>query len=93
LWSLQLDVNSGANKSAKDSRNCTPLLLTAMCGHVQACNTLIELGAPLKDQNDQGKGVIHIAAERNHFDLLQVREKIGICLSILLALNCILCWH
>ena len=69
-----LDVISGANLSARDNKHCTPLLLTAKGGHVGACNALLENGASVYDQDEQGKGVFHIAAERNHFDLLQVRE-------------------
>ena len=55
-----------------------------------ACNALLENGASVCDQDEQGKGVFHIAAERNHFDLLQVRE---ISTGIECALSVILYWQ
>lgn len=57
---------SGADITATDAKSYTPLMSAADEGHVDAFNVLLEKGSPIH------KSVLHLSAEENHINVLQV---------------------
>ena len=65
-------ICSDANISATDDDACTPLMLAANEGHVEAFTALLERGAHIYDVDVNGKTVVHIASKKDHVNLLKV---------------------
>ena len=62
----------GADVSACDKEKCTPLILAAKEGHVEAFAALLERGASIEDIDHHRNTVVHIASVEDHRDLLSV---------------------
>lgn len=63
---------SGADITATDTEAFTPLMIAAGAGHADAFNVLLKRGAAIDDTDENGKTVVHIAAEANHVAILRV---------------------
>lgn len=66
MLSYLLSVPSGADVTATDAESYTPLMLSAVAGHVEAFNILLDSGSAIH------KSVLHMAAVENHTDVLKV---------------------
>lgn len=58
--------------TAKDTESFTPLMLAAAAGHLEAFNVLLDRGSAIDETDEDGKTVVHLAAEKNHVEILMV---------------------
>jgi ankyrin repeat protein len=63
---------SNADVAAKDTESYTPLMLAAVAGHMEAFNVLLDRGSAIDETDEDGKTVVHLAAEKNHVGILMV---------------------
>lgn len=47
-------------------------MIAASEGHLDAFRVLLEKGAAIDDQDEDGKTIVHLVAERNHSEVLKV---------------------
>ena len=47
-------------------------MLAAVDGHMDAFNVLLEKGSAIDETDEDGKTVVHLAAEENHVEILRV---------------------
>ena len=50
----------------------TPLICAAIRGNFFACKALVSKGASITDKDANGRNIIHIAADKNHWEFLKV---------------------
>ena len=50
----------------------TPLICAAIRGNYSAYKALVSSGASVTDTDANGRNIIHIAADKNHWKLLKV---------------------
>ena len=62
----------GADIDARDKDNFTPLLVSAMEGHTQIVQLLLEKGANLHARDIKDRTAIYMAAEENCQETLKV---------------------
>ena len=48
-------------------------MIAANAGHVEAFNALLKRGAALDETDEDGKTIVHLAAESNHVAILRVQ--------------------
>lgn len=53
----------------------TPLHLAAEAGHLEVCDTLLQLGADTNATNDAGQKAVHVAAMRNNSEVVKLFLK------------------
>lgn len=79
---------SKADVAATDTESYTPLMLAAVAGHVEAFNVLLRRGSAIDETDEDGKTVVHLAAEENRVEILMV-----ILLLLLLCVHWLCCFH
>ncbi|XP_067112346.1 transient receptor potential cation channel, subfamily N, member 1 [Osmerus mordax] len=50
----------------------TPLHLAAVCGHLEVCSRLLQLGADITASDIRGQTPLHLAAESDHSEVVQL---------------------
>lgn len=63
---------SNSDITALDTESYTPLMVAASEGHQEAFIALVKRGAAIDDADEDGKTIVHLAAERNHCEVLRV---------------------
>ena len=76
----------GADVSACDKEKCTPLILAAKEGHVEAFAALLERGASIEDIDHHRNTVVHIASVEDHRDLLSVSFITSPCTQFIILI-------
>ena len=64
--------HSKADVTALDTESYTPLMIAASEGHVEAFNILLQKDSAIDETDEDGKTVVHLAAEENHVEILKV---------------------
>ncbi len=66
---------SGANFTTVNKEMHTPFLCAAIRGYTKVCKAFIDKGISFKDTDADRKNFIHLAAERNHANFLEVNNS------------------
>ena len=70
---------------AKDNESNTPLMSAVQEGHIEVfCNLLKKVDVALADTDEDGRTVVHMAAELNHNELLRVSSSFKISVQHIL---------
>lgn len=69
---LELLLKKGMDIEAKSKRGCTPLLLSADCGHPEVAEILLNHGANLNARSENGGTPLIWAACHNHVEIAKV---------------------
>ncbi len=48
-------------------------MIAATAGHVEAFNALLGKGAAIDETDENGKTILHLAAEQNHVSIIRVK--------------------
>ena len=73
---LILLYSESADVFAKDNESNTPLMSAVQEGHIEVfCNLLKKVDVALADTDEDGRTVVHMAAELNHNELLRVSSS------------------
>lgn len=72
LYNLVPFLYRDADITANDTQSYTPLMIAAVEGHVDAFELLLVRGSPIDDVDENGRTVLHLAAQKNHVEVLQV---------------------
>ena len=71
-WKIERAILHGANIIHRDRQGCTPLMLAAQLGKLEACEKLLELGARLCSRNRLLQTPLMLAAERSHTSVVDL---------------------
>ena len=62
-----------ANTTIMNKELHTPLICAAIRGNFSAYKALVSNGASITDTDANGRNIIHIAADKNHSEFLEVK--------------------
>ena len=63
-----------ADTSIMNKEIHTPLICAAIRGNFSACKALVSKRASVTDTDANGRNIVHIAADKNHYKFLKVKH-------------------
>ena len=70
--------HSKADVTVTDTESYTPLMSAVQAGHVEAFKVLLSKDSAIDETDEDGKTIVHLAAEGNHVDIL----KVSVCVCV-----------
>ena len=75
---IHMHTHSKADVTVTDTESYTPLMSAVKAGHVEAFKVLLHRDSAIDETDEDGKTIVHLAAEGDHVNIL----KVSVCACV-----------